>query len=97
MQLIKDGPINLYFEKFSLTNYKYNVWLCRKKNETAAYVLSAMPTGMIVLNSNQMFKKRAQKFFSDFPNITENLEKKVYTSKNIEKLVSDYNAWKVNN
>jgi hypothetical protein len=73
-------------------DYQY---ACIRKGEPAASIVSMVMDGGISLNNNGPFKRYASEYFKDYAELSAKIEKKEYTFKDIEMVVSKYNEWKV--
>jgi hypothetical protein len=66
-------------------------WLCYRDGEEGASIISWV-VGKV--GANNMFKTKAPEYFKDYPELRQKIVDKIYTYKEIEVMVMEYNKWK---
>jgi hypothetical protein len=75
-------------------DYQY---VCIRNDEKFGSIISMVLDGGIALNNNSAFKRYASEYFKDHKELSVKIEKKEYTFKDIEVVVTQYNQWKKGN
>jgi hypothetical protein len=103
LEVIERGYTTLYFalregstmvrSGVSSTTSADKFWYCMRPNEEAAKVISWV-IGKV--NANETFRREAQKYFKDYPELSEKIKDKTYKYDQIVETVRDYNKWIAN-
>ena len=99
LQVLKRGYVTLFYslKEGQYLSLSYSMptedhyWLCLRPGEEAATIVS-WKYGSI--NVNMTFKKKAPKYFADYPELAQKIENKEYKWDNIMQVVNEYNDWK---
>jgi hypothetical protein len=103
LEVVERGYATLYFglregstvvrSGVSSTTGADKFWYCMRPNEEAAEVISWV-IGKV--NANETFRREAQKYFSDYPELSKKIKDKIYKYDQIVETVQDYNKWIAN-
>ena len=100
LEVVERGYTTLYFalregstvvrSGVSSTEGADKFWYCMRPNEEAAKVISWV-VGRV--NANETFRREAQKYFKDYPELSSKIKDKIYKYDQIVETVRDYNSW----
>ncbi len=71
------------------TNFTFSDYYCIRQGEPAVTFISSVAT----FNNNCIFSRYAPPYFNDYPELAEKIRNKVYTWKDLETVVNEYNKW----
>jgi hypothetical protein len=75
------------------SSFTFIDYYCIRSGEPAAKYISAVAS----INSNCVFLKYAPLYFADYPELAQKIRNKVYTYKDLETVVNEYNKWAESN
>lgn len=80
------------FNTYGTVDVSDTYWYCLRPGEDVAYMVSW--TFITQVNKNNIFRKNAQEYFKDYPELSKKIEDRELKYDDIFEVVQQYNDWK---
>jgi hypothetical protein len=97
LTVLIEGPVTLYLAESFMrgggplrTDVSFTYYICKRKNENVATIITMPKTvgGSPLAHVGPIY-------FADYPELAERLKNKEFKDSQIEKVVNEYNLWKI--